>query len=386
MPRASRRTRRRAHSALCAVAQRTTPARRYSSPTARKSGPSPTSRSRCCRTSPPRRSSRWRTRGSSPRRARRWNSRPRLPRCLQVINSSPGDLAPVFDAMLEKAMRLCGAAFGHVATYDGEQLRRGRRAGVPAALAEFCAKQPSGQPGPGTAPARSRCAGERVVHIADDLRTMRLIGRASRCGAPMVDLGGARTMLAVPLRKDDALLGDHHGLPPGSPAVLRQADRAVAEFRGAGGDRDGECPAARRNPPASGRIAGHLRQHGRWRRHVRRRPAAGGVEPQFPGIARPARRGSGRASELRRLPPHPRRTRRIRHRRHRGGTQPPPRKHRPGIARSNGRGPMAGSSRSAGMRCQMGASSSFTATSPNANARRPKSVPPGTPPKQPFAT
>jgi class 3 adenylate cyclase/predicted component of type VI protein secretion system len=123
---------------------------------------------------------------------------------LQVINSSPGDLAPVFDAMLEKAMRLCEAAFGILATYDGGQFRTAAVQGIPAAFAKFRGQnRPSF--GPGTGPARI-LAGERVIHDIDLMAE-----EAYQNGDPnrraLVDLGGARSALQVALLKDDAVLG-----------------------------------------------------------------------------------------------------------------------------------------------------------------------------------
>jgi GAF domain-containing protein len=122
---------------------------------------------------------------------------------LQVINASPGNLTPVFDAMLEKAMRLCEAQFGVLSTYDGERFRRVASHGMPVAETQGW---PEGiVPDPGSALERV-ANGERVVHILDlvDTDAYRQ-GVASRLS--LVATTGALSALWVGLRKDDALLG-----------------------------------------------------------------------------------------------------------------------------------------------------------------------------------
>jgi PAS domain S-box-containing protein len=124
---------------------------------------------------------------------------------LQVINSSPGELAPVFDAMLEKAMRLCEAAFGVLWIYDGERLHAAALRNVPSSFTEYLTRTAHAV---GRDNAHGRLlGGERMVHIADVADD-----KAYRSGDPvrrsLVELGGGRTMLAVALRKDGAFLGD----------------------------------------------------------------------------------------------------------------------------------------------------------------------------------
>ncbi len=123
---------------------------------------------------------------------------------LQVINSSPGDVAPVFDAILEKAMLLCQASFGLFNTFDGQRFHTAATRGVPAAFEEYRKSNPADY-GSGTTPARL-LAGEAIVHIPDVTA-----GEAYKSGEPnrraLVDLGGARTLLSVALRQDDTVLG-----------------------------------------------------------------------------------------------------------------------------------------------------------------------------------
>src|SRR5260370_907072 len=83
---------------------------------------------------------------------------------LGVINSSPGDLAPVFEAILEKAHNLCGAAHGTLVTFDGEQFNTVATHGVLAGFDEIT-RRPRGA-GLGLVRARLH-AGERFVEVPD---------------------------------------------------------------------------------------------------------------------------------------------------------------------------------------------------------------------------
>jgi len=131
---------------------------------------------------------------------------------LQVINSSPGDLGPVFDTILEKAHDFCGVTFGSLQLYDGEHFRAVATRGIPKPLADILRKPSAPQPG---GPGSHLIAGAAYLQIPDIAElvrqppappdTIRLAVRRER-GRAAVDLG-IRTMLFVPLRKDKTLLG-----------------------------------------------------------------------------------------------------------------------------------------------------------------------------------
>jgi GAF domain-containing protein len=117
---------------------------------------------------------------------------------LQVINSSPGDLAPVFEAIVEKAHTLCDATCGSLQLYDGEKFHGVAMRGFSEAMVEALRRGYS----PSDMPCQRLVEGERVAHCID---LAEIDSPVARDGG--VKLGGIRTILYVALRKDDVLLG-----------------------------------------------------------------------------------------------------------------------------------------------------------------------------------
>src|SRR5262245_26118177 len=124
---------------------------------------------------------------------------------LKVISSSPGDLQPVFDAILANATDLCGARFASLRLSEGDQLRTVSLYNAPAALVENWQRTPLVRPHPESALGRAAFT-KQVVQIDDVTKAP-----AYRKRDPLVvagaDLGGYRTVLAVPMLKEDALIG-----------------------------------------------------------------------------------------------------------------------------------------------------------------------------------
>jgi class 3 adenylate cyclase len=116
---------------------------------------------------------------------------------LQVINSSPGDLVPVFDAILEKAHVLCGAAHGALIAYDGEYFHAVATHRLPAQFAEMLRTPFHLDP---ESPQDRLLRGQRLVQIDN------VLAESSPRSRALVD-AGFHSALMVPLRKDDALLG-----------------------------------------------------------------------------------------------------------------------------------------------------------------------------------
>ena len=124
---------------------------------------------------------------------------------LEVISSSPGELEPVFQSMLENATRICGAKFGNLLLYEADAFRLTAVYGAPPAWAEEYRRNPIFRPSPDV-PLGRVAATKQVVHVADVAREP---GYAAGDPAivPLVDIAGARSLLVVPMLKENELVG-----------------------------------------------------------------------------------------------------------------------------------------------------------------------------------
>jgi GAF domain-containing protein len=123
---------------------------------------------------------------------------------LQVISSSPGELERVFKAMLENATRICDAKFGVLQLLEGDGFRAVALHNAPPAFADYV-RRGLLRPGPNL-PLSRMARTKQVVHIADITMEEAYIERDPLAVAG-ADLGGYRTILAVPMLKESELIG-----------------------------------------------------------------------------------------------------------------------------------------------------------------------------------
>jgi GAF domain-containing protein len=117
---------------------------------------------------------------------------------LSVISSSPGNLQPVFEAMLKNAVRICDAKFGNLFLYEGGAIRPAAMHGAPSKMVEFFQQNPTIHPKPGGTVDRALKT-KQVVCTVDEA--------ANQIPSLAVELGGARSHVVVPMLKENELVG-----------------------------------------------------------------------------------------------------------------------------------------------------------------------------------
>ena len=117
---------------------------------------------------------------------------------LKVISGSPGALEPIFEAMLENAVRICDAKFGALFRSDGAGFHLAAEVGTPPEYAQFHSRRGPFKPMPGSQGDRV-LRSKQVIHTADYA--------AEVPSSPAVTLGGARSTVTVPMLKKQELIG-----------------------------------------------------------------------------------------------------------------------------------------------------------------------------------
>jgi class 3 adenylate cyclase/putative methionine-R-sulfoxide reductase with GAF domain/HAMP domain-containing protein len=124
---------------------------------------------------------------------------------LGVISSSPAELEPVFQAILANATRLCSATFGGLSLYDGEVLRYAAHYNIPPGYTDFRLRERLWRPNPRSGMAEV-IRTKQPVQI-NDLRTSPPYHEGDPTVRALADEGGARTLILIPMLKDDKLIG-----------------------------------------------------------------------------------------------------------------------------------------------------------------------------------
>src|SRR5262249_5813356 len=123
---------------------------------------------------------------------------------LSVISSSPGELDTVFSAMLSNALRICEAKFGNLFLFEGGTFREVSNVNTPSGFQAFLQRGPVA-PNPGTGLARI-VSTKQVAHI-EDVRQLEAYASRDPFVVAGAEAGGIRTLLIVPMLKEDELIG-----------------------------------------------------------------------------------------------------------------------------------------------------------------------------------